>query len=142
MARVTNIPTIGKRTIFTAQTDRRAGIGRPDLRLSLISIRAKDTPKRIRVMGTVIAPISLAFMANGLSESVVKDGGRENKPVSIKNPSGGFPSGPFHEGPPSKLTNNAFSESTDAISKEIATVVLIGVATAASTCLNRDVAPG
>ena len=73
MARVTNIPTIGRRTIFTAQTDRRAGIGRPDLRLSLISIRAKDTPKRIRVMGTVIAPISLAFKANDLSESVLKD---------------------------------------------------------------------
>ena len=62
MARVTNTPRIGKRIIFTAQTDRRASNGRPDLGLSLTSIRAKYTPKRIKVMGTVTEPISLAFV--------------------------------------------------------------------------------
>jgi len=73
-------------------------------------------------------------------------GGRGVKePVSITNANGGFPSGPFHEGPPSKLTNNAFSGLTKATSKETATIALIGVTTtaiAASTRPGRDVASG
>ena len=67
------------------------------------------------------------------------------EPVSIKNARGGFPSGPFHEGPPSKLTNKALSGSTKAMSKDIATIALIGVTTtpsAVSTRLGRDGASG
>ena len=59
------------------------------------------------------------------------------KPVSITNANGGFPSGPFHEGPPLKPTNNALSGSTKAMSKEIATVALMGVTTTANAASNR-----
>jgi hypothetical protein len=67
------------------------------------------------------------------------------EPVSITNANGGFPSGPLHEGPPSKLTNRALSGSTKAMSKDIATIELIGVTTTAiavSTRLDRDGTPG
>jgi len=63
------------------------------------------------------------------------------EPVSITKANGGFPSGPFHEGPPSKLTNRAFSGSTRAMGKDIATIALMGVTTtaiAASTRHGRD----
>jgi len=63
------------------------------------------------------------------------------KPVSITNANGGLPSGLFHEGPPSIPTNNALSGSTKAMSKEIATVALMGVTTtaiAASTHFDRE----
>ena len=63
MARVTNTPTTGKKIILAAQTDRRAKTGRPDLGLSLTSIRANDTPSKNNVKGTLIAPINLAFIA-------------------------------------------------------------------------------
>ena len=66
MARVMNTPKAGRRIIFAIQTNRKAGIGRPDFRPSLTFILANDTPKRNNVMGTVIAPISLAFRREGL----------------------------------------------------------------------------
>jgi len=53
------------------------------------------------------------------------------KPVSITKANGGFPSGLFHEGPPLRSTNSILSGSTKAISKEIATVALMGVTTTA-----------
>ena len=59
------------------------------------------------------------------------------KPVSIKNANGGFPSGPFHEAPSLKPTNNALSGSTKAMSKEIATVAFMGVTTTANAASNR-----
>ena len=84
-------------------------------------------------------------MANGLSVSLAGEDEEMEEPVSIINANGGFPSGPFHEGPPSKLTNKALSGSAKAMSKDIATIELIGVTTTAiavSTRLDHDGAPG
>ena len=80
-----------------------------------------------------------------MSESFAEGGGEMEEPVSITNANGGFPSGAFHEGPPSKLTNKALSGSTKAMSKDIATIELIGVtrtAIAVSTRLDHDGTPG
>ena len=65
-----------------------------------------------------------------------------NEPVSITNANGGFPSGPSHKGPPSKSTSNAFNGPTKAMSRDIATVALMGVTIAMSICLNRDTTLG
>ena len=84
-------------------------------------------------------------MANRLSESFVGAGRELEKPVSIMNANGGFPSGLFHEGPPSRPTNNVLRGSTKAMSKEIATVALMGVTTTAiapSTRFDREVGSG
>lgn len=66
------------------------------------------------------------------------------EPVSIANANGSFPSGPFHEIPPSKLTKKALSGSTKAMSNEVTTIALMGVATtaiAACTRLDREGTP-
>ena len=79
MARVAKIPMVGRMIIFAAQTDRKAKTGRSDPGRSLISIRANDTPKRNKVMGTVIPPMSLAFHGQADRQKTLRRGVERQK---------------------------------------------------------------
>jgi len=84
MARTMRMPMTGNSTIFAMQTEMIAAIGRREIGRGIF-ILAKEAPSSTRVSGIMIAPMKAA--------------------VSMRNARGGFPSGPFHEGPPSALTS-------------------------------------